>query len=153
MTTGSRTTNHQSLKLLSKSILNKLDNRKFIAFNPRTRGDLQDQLYRRLSGQVLTEEDITNQVRAQVAVASEALSEQSITESDAFQSQKRAIKSRLSDNELHGFYFQGSLRTVCSDVCKFLFDSSLVEDVFESDDEIQRLVLDTIQSFDESKIA
>lgn len=146
-------TTQNSLKTLSKSILNRLENNKFIVFNPKERGELQDDLYRRLTKAILTEEDITNQVRTQVAGASEAISEQNITETDAFQSQKRAIKARMGDNQLHGFYFQDSLRGVCVSVRKFLFESPFVEDVFESDDAIQKLVMETIQAFDESKMS
>lgn len=149
----SATTNHNSLKLLTKSILNKLENQKFIVFNPKDRTELQDELFRRLSRSVLTEEDITNTVRQQVSAASEAISDSNITETDAFQSQKRAMKGRLSENEVRGFYLQNTLRAVCADVCKFLFDSRYVEDVFESDEVIQKLVMDTFQNFDESKIA
>lgn len=147
------TTNHTSLKTLSKSILNRLENNKYIVFNPKERGDLQEDLFRTLSKFVVTEEDINNQVRSQVSANSEAISEQNITETDAFKSQKRALKARMGDNELHGFYFQDTLRGICSKVCKFLFDSPYVEDVFESDEAIQKLVMETIQNFDESKIS
>lgn len=147
------TTNTTSLKTLAKSILNKLENNKYIVFNPKDRTALQEDLYKRLSKTILTEEDITNQVRSQVAQVSDAISEQNVTETEAFKSQKRAIKSRLGDNEVHGFYLQKTLRDVCSDVGKFLFDSRYVEDVFESDEAIHRLVMETIQTFDESKIS
>lgn len=149
----STTTNHTSLKTLAKSILNRLENKKIIVFNVKERGELQEDLFRKLSKFVLTEEDLNNQVRAQVATASEAISDQHILESDAFKSQKRALKARMGENELHGFYFQDTLRGICGRVCKFLFESPFVEDVFESDDVIQKLVMETIQSFDESKIS
>lgn len=147
------TTNHTSLKTLAKSILNRLENNKFIVFNPKERGELQEDLFRRLSKFILTEEDLNNQVRTQVAAVSDAINDQNILESDAFKSQKRALKSRMGDNELHGFYFQDTLRAVCSRVCKFLFESPFIEDVFESDEVIQKTVMDTIQQFDESKIS
>lgn len=146
-------TNHTSLKTLAKSILNRLENRKFIVFNPKERGELQEDLYRKLTRSILTEEDINNQVRTQVAANAEAIGSHDITESDAFKSQKRALKSRMGDNELHGFYFQDTLRGVCIQVRKFLFESPYVEDVFESDDVIQSAVMETIQAFDESKLA
>ncbi|MBI3543181.1 MAG: DUF507 family protein [Deltaproteobacteria bacterium] len=151
MTNTTPSTNHTSLKTLAKSILNKLENNKYIVFNPKERNDLQEDLVRRLQRSILTEEDITKQVRSQVTAAGDALTEQNITETDAFQSQKRALKSRMGDNMLHGFYFQDTLRGICISVCKFLFESPYVEDVFESDDAIQKLVMDTIQSFDETK--
>jgi hypothetical protein len=146
-------TNNNSLKTLSKSILNRLENNKYIVFNPKERGELQEDLYRKLAKTVLTEEDITNQVRTQVAGATDALTEQNITETDAFQSQKRALKARMGENVLHGFYFQDTLRGVCISVRKFLFESPFVEDVFESDEAIQKLVMETIQNFDESKMS
>lgn len=152
MTATTSTTQH-SLKTLAKSILNKLENNKFIIFNPKERGELQEDLYRKLSKVILTEEDLNQQVRNQVTANAEALSEQSFTETEAFQSQKRALKARMGDNELNGFYFQTTLRGVCQSVCKFLFDSPFVEDVFESDEAIQKLVMDTIQGFDENKVS
>ena len=145
------TTSHTSLKILAKSILNKLENNKFIVFNPKERGELQEDLFRKLSKFILTEEDINNQVRAAVNANADAISEQKFSETEAFQSQKRALKNRMGDNQLHGFYFQDTLRGICIKVCKFLFESPFVEDVFESDDAIQKLVMETIQSFDESK--
>lgn len=147
------TTNHTSLKNLAKSILNKLENRKFIVFDPKKRGELQQELYERLGCLIITEEDINNEVRGQVASVSDAINDENITETDAYQSQKRAIKSRLSENEVQGFYLKEMLRDVCADCVKFLFDSSYVEDVFESDEVLQKLIMETIQAFDESKIA
>lgn len=147
------TTSHTSLKTLAKSLLNKLENNKFIVFNPKDRTALQEELYQRMSKLILTEEDINNQVRTHVSKVSDAISEQNLTETEAFQSQKRALKSRLGDNEVHGFYLQRTLRDVCNDVGKFLFDSRYVEDVFETDEAIHRLVMETIQNFDETKLS
>ena len=146
-------TNSTSLKTLAKSILNKLENNKFIVFNPKDRTVLQEDLYKKLAKAVLTEEDINNQVRGQVHGAADAISEQNITETEAFKSQKRALKARMGDNQMHGFYFQDTLRGICNRVCKFLFESSFVEDVFESDEAIQKLVMETIQKFDEKNLS
>ncbi|MEW6057769.1 MAG: DUF507 family protein [Bdellovibrionota bacterium] len=133
--------------------MNKLENNKYIVFNSKDRTLLQDDLFKRLTQSIVTEEDLNEQVRSQVARASEAISEQNLTETEAYQSQKRAIRSKLADNEVQGFYLHKTLRAVCEDVCKFLFDSRFVEDVFESDEAIQKLVMETIQKFDESKLA
>ncbi|MBI3558691.1 MAG: hypothetical protein HY074_20680, partial [Deltaproteobacteria bacterium] len=76
-------TSHTSLRVLAKSILNKLENNKFIVFNPKERGELQEDLYRKLSKFILTEEDINTQVRAQVTANAGALSDQNIAETDA----------------------------------------------------------------------
>lgn len=145
-------TTHNSLKILSKSILSRLENRKYIIFNPSKRGDLQTELYQMLSRNIVTDEDIVNEVRTQVTTHSEQLNDHNITETAAFQSRKRQVREQLGDNELHGFYFRGTLRDACIKVGKFLFDTSLVEDVFESDEAIHKLVMETIQNFDEKKV-
>lgn len=149
----SPTTNKHSLKNLAKSIINKLENNKYIVFNPTERAELQEDFCKKLSQFILTEEDITNQVRTQVAAKSDEILSQNINESEAFQSQKRALKQRMGENQLHGFYFQDNLRGVSHRIRKFLFDSPLIEDIFESDEAIQKLVLDTLMNFDESKIS
>ncbi len=147
----SQKTTHETLQVLSKSILNKLENRKFIEFNPSERNELQQALFSKLTKWVLTDADLTEKVRQTVAGKSEAIADGNFTETEAFQSQKRALKTQLGENELHGLYFQVPVREVVMKVGKFLFDTPLVEEVFESDEAIHKLVLETIQTFDESK--
>ena len=145
-------TTHQSLRVLGKSILSRLENNKYIIFNPTKRNELQDSLYSELVKWIITDEDIVTQVRDQVASRTEQLNDYSITETEAFKSRRAAIRKEVNDNELHGFYFKGTLRDVCINVGKFLFKTPIVEDVFESDENIHKLVMDTIRKFDEGKI-
>lgn len=151
--TTTPSTSTQSLKTLAKSILNRLENRKFIEFNPRERNSIQEALYSRLKKNILTEDDLNAMVREQVAKASESISEQNITETEAYQSQKKALKAKFADNAIQGFYLKSALRTICKDTCKFLFECSEIDEVFESDEAIEKLVIETIQTFDESKIS
>lgn len=146
-------TSHNSLKTMSKTLISKMENKKFIVFNPSHRNKVQDQLYSILTKHIWTEEDVNNQVREQVASHSEAIGEQNLTESAAFQSQKKALKSRIGENELRGFYYKSTVRATVIAVRKFLFDCGQIEDVFESDENIDKLVMDTFQTFDETKIA
>lgn len=147
-----KTTRH-SLKLLTKSVLNKLENRKFIEINPATRNELQEEFCKYLSRSIITDEDLTERVRAEISSHSQDISDKNITETSAFQSRKNALKAQLGENELHGFFFQQPLRSVAMSVSKYLLDSSLVDEVYESDEAILKLVLDTLQNFDENKIA
>jgi hypothetical protein len=147
------TTTRYSLKVLAKSILGKLENRKAIEFNPKERSELLESFEKRLARLIITEEDLNEQVRGQVGKVSDALTDSNMTETEAFQSQKRALKSKLSDNMIQGFYLKAALRDVVADARKFLFDSSLVDDVFESDDVLDKMIRETIQTFDETKIS
>lgn len=146
-------TNRHSLKVLAKLMLSKFESQKMIEFNPKARGDLQGALETYLSGKILTDEDLTNQVRTQVSAAAGAIADQNLTETDAFKSQKRALRARYEDNMIQGFYLKDTLRSTSQSVVKFLFDNPLVEDVFESDDVLSNVVMTTLQTFDESKIA
>lgn len=147
------TTTSHSLKLLSKSILNRLENQKFIEFAPANRSKIQDALVHRLSPLVLSDEAISQQVRTQIQDRVGSLEDQNISETSAFQSQRKTLVQQYSDNKCAGFYLMKPLRDICSNVREFLFDNSLIEDVFESDEIIQKAVLDVFQNFDESKIA
>ncbi len=147
------TTNQNSLRLLTKSILNRLENQKYIVFNPIQRTNLTDELFNMFSKHILTNSDLVETARKKVSEHSEEISEHQIAESEAFKNQKKALLSEYGEHELHGFYFKSSLKDLSQKVCKFLFDSSLVEDVFESDEDIQKLVVETIQGFNESNIA
>lgn len=147
------TTSQQSLKVLAKAIISKLENRKIIEFNPMKRNDLVEVYFKHLQRDVLTEEDLSEQTRKDVIARLGEVSDANLTESDAYRSQKKALKSKYEDNAVSGFYLKSPLRTVVQGSLKFLFDQPLIEDVFESDEVIQKLVMDAITTFDESKIA
>jgi len=146
-------TNRHSLETLTKSILNRLENNKMIVFNPRDRGLVHQELMSMMGKCVVTEEDLAKRVRDEVSGETEALSEQNITETEAFKSRKHALLKEIGENGLHGFYFQVPIRDIGNKVCKFLFDCKLIEDVFETDEEIRKSVVETIQNFDESKLS
>ncbi|HRK02546.1 MAG TPA: hypothetical protein PLH57_07755, partial [Oligoflexia bacterium] len=129
------------------------ENQKMIEFNPRVRNDLQLSFEQFLATKILTDEDFTIQARTEVASRADALANQNLTETEAFQSQKRALRSRYEDNAIRGFYLKGTLRDTSKSVVQFLFDNTLVDDVFESDEALAGVVLSTLQNFDESKIA
>ena len=146
-------TSLNSLRTLSKVLLAKMENKKWVEFNPKSRGALQEEFFKHLQKSILTEEDLTRMVREQVSQVSDQISEQNITETDAFKSQKKVLRSKFEDHAIQGFYLKKSLRDVCKDVCHFLLNAPLVEDVFESDEQISKLVQETVSQFDESKVS
>ncbi|MGE4233693.1 MAG: DUF507 family protein [Bacteriovoracia bacterium] len=148
-----QTTNNHSLKTLAKSILTKLENQQIITNDPKKRTELYDEFQKELSRWMLTDEDLTQMVRSQVTENSDKLSEQNLSETEAFQSQKRALRQKFEENAVQGFYLKTSLRDVCKGINKFLLSNPLIEDVFETDEVIERFLLETIQKFDESKMS
>ncbi len=149
----SNSTTRISLKTLGKSIINRLENKKFIEIDSGKRTDLYEMLFKLLSKHVLTDEDLTDRVRNEISTHSDAIADQNLTETAAFQSRKKQLREQLGEHEMHGFYFQDSMRTAVLKVCSFLLESPLIEEVYEADDILQKSILDTIQNFDENKIS
>ena len=149
----SKSTNRHSLHTLAKVLAGRLESKKYIEFSPKTRETLYADLASYLNKYILTEEDLTNQVREHVSRVSGSLAEQSINETEAFQSQKKALRAKYADNAVHGLYLKVTLRELCTKVLGFLFDYSGIDEVFGTDDVITQLVMTTIQTFDESKLS
>lgn len=146
-------TNKHSLKTLANLLLSRMENRKYLLFNPKDRSVIQAELLEFLPNFLLSEEALNEEVRGAVTSRSGEISDANFSETEAYQSQKRALKSKYSDNAIAGFYLKTSLRQACKEIADFLFDNSHVEDVFESDEVLQKLVQETITNFDESQIA
>lgn len=146
-------TNEQSLRTLCNVVLSRLEKGRFIEFNPAHRDKVREELLTTLKGVMLTEQDLIEMARDAVAGRVQDISESNITETDAFKIRKKDLKADFGENEVAGFYLTSSLREVAGKVAPFLLRCKLVEDVFESDESIQRLVQESILNFDESKIA
>ncbi len=146
-------TNENSLKILAKTILSKLENRKYVVFNPAKRSEVVDALFKTLQRFMITDEDLTNRIREEIQTHSDVINDAHLTETEAFRSRKRALKEDLGENELQGFYFTGTVKEGCEQVRDFLFHDKFIEDVFESDENIDSLVLDTFKTFDEHRIS
>ena len=134
-------------------MIGKLENRQYIIFNPQDRVKLYDECANKLSSLIMTEEDINTTIRERVGAHLDDLSAQNFTESEAFKNQKKQLKAELSENALNGLYFKKPLRNVVQEMSQYLFDSTYVEDVFESDEVLFDTLKDHISKFDESKIA
>ncbi len=146
-------TTRQTLKLLATSIINKLENRKYIEIDSSSRNVLQDKLSVLLSRSVLTDEDLTDRIRKDISKVSDEIQDQNLTETAAFQSRKKLLKEEIGEHEIRGLYFQKTVRNVVIEIAKFLMSTEEVVEVYESDEIIHRIVIDTIQNFDPSKMA
>src|SRR5262249_46484305 len=117
-------TERETVKLLCKSIITRLENRKAISFPPRLRQIVQEEVFGLVGPYILTDEDIRTRAIQKMGVRQEALQESGFSESDQFRTAKALVKSTLGDDELNGFYFQKPLRTVATSIAEYLMRSS-----------------------------
>lgn len=140
-------TQRDTVKLLCKSIINRLENAKTIAFPPRLRQVIQDELFVLLGPGILTEQDLRERALARMGARAEMLQDAAFAESDQYKAAKAVVKSTFGDDELNGFFFQVPVRELATRVAGYLMRSSHIEDVFENDEDIEKRVIDTIKTF------
>lgn len=145
-------TQRETLKLLCKSIVTKLENRKAISFPPRLRQVVQDEVYGLIGPLVLTEEDVRDRALAKMGAKAELLNDTEFTESDQYRSAKTIIRSTLGNDILNGFYFQKPPKLVAETIVQYLMRSSHIDDVFESDEDLEFQIVDLVKKFNPSEL-
>lgn len=145
-------TQRETLKLLCKSIVTKLENRKAISFPPRLRQVVQDEVYGLIGPLVLTEEDVRDRALAKMGAKAELLNDTTFTESDQYRSAKTIIRSTLGNDILNGFYFQKPPKLVAEAIVQYLMRSSHIDDVFESDEDLEFQIVDLVKKFNPSEL-
>jgi hypothetical protein len=141
-------TQRETVRLLCKSILNRLENQKAIQFAPRLRQIVQDEMFALVGPYILTDQDIRERAFARIGAKAEALSESSATETDQYRAAKAVIREQVGDDELNGFYFQKPVKTLALSIVEYLMRSSHIDDVYESDDELEKRIVETVRHFD-----
>jgi hypothetical protein len=140
-------TKKDTVKALCKVMITRLENEKMILFTPKARQEVWEDLYTKIGGKVLSDEDLRDKALAKLHGNTEALDESAIAESDQFRSALRIVKSQLGENELNGLYYQRPVRDVAKDVTEFLMSSDKIEDVFETDDVLMQKIVEIVQRF------
>lgn len=141
------TTQKDTVRLLCKSIINRLENKKSIAFPPRLRQIVQDEIFSLVGPYILTDEDLRERALAKVGAKAELLSDSQFTESDQFRTAKTLVRSTFGDDELNGFYFQKPLKQIAETIGKYFMRSSHIDDVYETDEDLERQIVEVIQKF------
>lgn len=145
-------TTHETLGLLCKSIITRLENRKAITFPPRLRQIVQDEVQHLVSPMIFTEQDLRERTLAKIGASAEALSDAQFTDSDKYKSAKAVVRAGFGDDELHGFYFQKPLKTVAETIAQYLMRSSHIDDVYETDEDLIKGIVEFIQKFDPANV-
>lgn len=140
-------TQRETVQLLCKSVITRLENKKAISFPPRLRQVVQDEVFDLVGPYILTDQDVRDRAIRSLGEAGESLQESSATETEQFRTAKSVVRSQLGDHVLNGFYFQRPIKAIAEMISAYLMRSSNIEEVFDSDDEIEKFVVQTIQSF------
>jgi hypothetical protein len=140
-------TGRETVKLLCKSIINRLESQKAITFPPRLRQIVQDEIYDLVGPYIVTDEDIRERALGKIGASQEVLENTQFTESEQFKNAKAVVRRSLGDDELNGFYFQKSLKIVATSIREYLMRSSHIDDVFETDEELEQKIVETVKTF------
>jgi hypothetical protein len=142
-----QSTKRDSVRLLCKSIVTRLENRKAIEFPARLRQIVADELFSLVGPYVLTDEDLRDRTLARIGAKAEMLENSQFTDSDQYKAAKAVVRSSFGDDELNGFYFQKPLKTVASSMAQYFMRSSHIDDVYESDEEIEKDIVEMVKKF------
>ena len=140
-------TQKESVRLLCKSIITRLENRKAISFPPRLRQIVADEVHGLIGPYIMTDEDLREKALAKMNLRAEMLADAQFTEGDAFKAAKAVVRATFGDDELNGFFFLKPLKTVAETIAKYLMRSSHIDDVYESDEDIEKQIVDTVKGF------
>lgn len=140
-------TTHDTLKLLCRSIINRLENKKIIAFSPQDRGSVVDALFNRVKPSIATEQDIREMALQKMGASQERLADSEFSESEQFKTAKAMVRKSLGDDQLNGFFFKQPLKNVAENVAGYFMECPEIEDVFADDEEVERQVVDIVKKF------
>lgn len=140
-------TTRDTLKLLCKSIVTKLENHKAITFAPRLRQIVADEVYHLIGPYVMTDQEIREKAMAKMGSSKDALDESSFTETEAFKAAKRMIHEQVGQHQLAGFYFQKPVREVVLMVVSYLMRSASIDEVYETDEDLEKMILEWVKQF------
>ena len=140
-------TTRETIRLLSKSIVTRLENQKSIEFAPRLRHEVQEEVFQLIGRGIFTEQDLRDRALAKMGQKADALSETALAESDQYRAAKAVVRATFGDDELGGLYFQTPLKEIVRQVSAFLMRSSLIDEVYEADDVLEKQIVDIVKKF------
>lgn len=140
-------TRKDTVRALCKMMMARLEQNKMVEFSPKLRQEIWDKLFDTIGPAILSDEDLREKAIQRIHGKVDALSETAATESDQFKTALKMVKEDLGENELHGLYYQKPIRSIAEDVTSFLMEAPQIDDVFETDEVIQKALVETIQRF------
>ena len=141
------TTQKKTLQLLCGSIITRLENKKSITLSSRLRQVVRDEVFALISPIVLTDEDLRERALSQVETQAAALEDAELGEASTYRSAKSMVRGILGAEELNGFYFQRPPKLVAQAIVDYLMRSSHIDDVYETDEELEQQILQIVREF------
>jgi hypothetical protein len=145
-------TQKETLRLLCKSIINRLENNKCISFPPRLRQIVQDEIFGLVGPFVMTDEDLRERTLAKMGAKAELLQDSEFTESDQYRAARAVVRNSFGMDELNGFYFQKPPKVIANTIVQYLMRSSHIDDVYESDEELEHKIVEVVQKFNPAEL-
>lgn len=127
--------------------MNRLEQDEAIVLKPQMRQNVYHDLYSKIAPIILTDEDVREKVIAQMGLTSEALDESSTTESDQYKTAKKMILQKIGENSVEGLYYQKPIRDLAKSIGEFVMSHESVEEVFLTDEDLEKSVVDFIKRF------
>ncbi|OFZ83412.1 MAG: hypothetical protein A2583_08565 [Bdellovibrionales bacterium RIFOXYD1_FULL_53_11] len=145
-------TTRETVKLLCKSILTRLENKKSIMYPPRLRQIVQDEIYTLIGTFIMTDEDLRDKTLAKMGARADLLQDSQFTESDQYKAARAVVRASFGDDVLNGFYYLKSMKEIAGIIAKYMMRSSHIDDVFDSDEDMERQVVETMQKFNPAEL-
>jgi len=147
-----RGTNFETIRLLSQSVIRKLESQKMIAIDREKRNELIEDLAKKMSTVILTQEDMENNVLGSIGERNEELDDLRLSGGEAYRTLRQSWLSKYGENEVDGLYFQEPIKYTAGRVIDFLMKATLVEEVFADDLSLERAIVHTIGNFRRAKL-
>jgi hypothetical protein len=140
-------TKRETVHQLCRSIVTRLENRKAISFPVRLRQIIGDEVFHLIGPFILTDEDMRDRTLAKIGAKADVLSDAQFTESVQYKTAKALVRQSFGDDELNGFYFQKPLKAVAETIVQYLMRSSHIDDVYETDEDLEQQIVEVVQKF------
>lgn len=145
-------TTRETVRLLCKTILSRLENQKAVEFAPRLRQVILDELFDRYGRYILTEEDLRKRTLDKIGANADALQDSQLTESAQYKAAKSIVRKGFGDDELNGLYFQKTLKDFATGLREYLLTSSHIDEVYETDEDLERQIVEWVKKFNPANI-
>ena len=145
-------TSKDTVKVLSKSVLIRLENQKIIELDPSVRQTVVLEIYDVLKNLILTEQDIREQALEKIGESSNLLNDIDLNDNVKYKAARAVVKNSFGDDVLNGMYFQKNLRDISKILISYFMKSDYIDEVFETDEEIEKKIISIIKHFDPSKV-
>jgi hypothetical protein len=145
-------TKKEHVKVLAKNVVSRLEQDQNILLNPRTRQNVYQDLYLKIAPFVLTDEEIRERTLKEIGLKAEELSDTAYTESDQYRAARNILMGKLGENAVMGLYYQQPVRNVAQMIGHFLMGHLHVEDVFSSDEELEKTIVDFLKKFNPAQL-